>query len=167
MNSIDRINKKIRLLFGFALGLSIGFPAGVLGIVFGAVLGMIPLLVLGILLTVGGFYAMPILWIKYGERRGDRALLFMIEQEHLYTVKALALQTGQKESAIREKIKSLILSHILTGYLFRDDILELNENQKQTEGSRRTKKCDHCGALMAFDGLFFRCEYCKNVSEDT
>ncbi len=161
---MEKINKKIRLLFWFALGLSVGFPLGVLGIIFGAIQGLIPLLIAGIVFTVGGFYAMPILWVRYGERRGDRSLLRMVLYENIYTVEGLARQSGYAENTVREKLKRMILNHELTGYLLVDDVLELNTNAKQTAKTRETKKCEACGAMMSFDGVKFVCEYCGSVS---
>ncbi len=163
---MDKIKKIISTYFWFALGLSVGFPLGVLGIVFGAVNGIVPLLILGIVLVVGGFYVMPILWIKYGESRRDRSILFMIENEHIYTVSGLSAQTGLDEKTVREKLKKMIMSHVLVGYLLKDDVLELNTNLKQEKGKGRTQKCNNCGAFMIFDGLKFRCEYCGNTAKE-
>ncbi len=162
---MEQLNKSIQLYFWFALGLSIGLPLGILGIVFGAVYWILPLLIAGILLTVAGFYAMPLLWIKYGERRQDRTLLRMIERDYLYTVSDLSAQTGFSEADVRAKIKRMILSHALVGYLFRDDVLEVNTNQKQTRIPKRTRKCDSCGATMYFDGLQYRCDYCQQTAD--
>ncbi len=162
---MKRINKNIRTLFWFALGLSVGLPAGILGIVFGAIHKIIPLLVLGILLVVGGFYVMPILWVKYGEKRQDRTLLNMIEHENIYTVSGLAAQTGYAEKTVREKLKKMLLTRELVGYLLVDDVLELNVNAKQTARTRRTQRCEFCGAMADFDGVKFVCEYCGGVSD--
>ncbi len=163
---MKRINKKIRLLFGFALGLSVGFPAGVLGIIFGAVNKIIPLMIAGIVFTVAGFYAMPLLWVRYGERRGDRTVLSMILHDNIYTISGLAAQTGYSENTVREKVKRMIHSRELSGYLLVDDVLELNTNVKQTAKTRETKKCESCGAMMNFDGVKFVCEYCGTVTKD-
>ncbi len=160
---MQKLQKSISTLFWVSLGMSVGFPLGVLGIIFGAVFFIIPLLVIGIVLTCAGFYVMPIMWVKYGERRGDRTLLFMIENEHIYTVSALARQTGYKEANIRERITGMIHRQELVGYLFHDDMLELNTNVPQTEDSRRTRHCPQCGASMLFDGIKFRCEYCGHT----
>ncbi len=160
---MQEINKKIRVLFGFALGLSICFPLGILGIVFGAVKGIIFLLVAGIVFTVAGFYAMPLLWVRYAERRQDRTLLTMILHENIYTISGLAAQTGYAENVVREKVKKMLLSRELSGYLLVDDVLELNTNTKQTARTSQTKKCENCGAMMVFDGVKFVCEYCGTV----
>ncbi len=154
------LNKKLRLLFSFSLALSIGFPLGVLGIIFGAVKGIVALLVVGIVFTVAGFYAMPLLWVRYGERRGDRTLLFMIEKEFIYTVEGLSVQTGYKADDIRTRINRMIHDHILVGYLFVDDTLVLNTNEQQREAAAPTRKCPNCGAEMVYDGEKYNCDYC-------
>ncbi len=158
-----KIDKKIRILFAFALGLSIGFPLGVLGIIFGAINGMIPLLIVGIVLAAAGFYGMPLLWVYYGQGRRDRRMLQMIDNEHIYTVSGLAAQMNMQEKEVREKLKAMIVSGDLNGYLLVDDTLELNTNLKQSARNRETKKCENCGAMMAFDGVKFICEYCGTV----
>ncbi len=161
---MKKINKKIRLLFGFSLGLSVGFPLGVLGIIFGATKGITALLVCGIVLAVAGFYAMPILWVQYGEKRRDRNILNMIEHENIYTVSALAAQTGQPENVVRDKLKKMISSRELVGYLLVDDTLQLNTNAKQYAPNRVAKKCEGCGATMLSDGEKFVCEYCGSIA---
>ncbi len=163
---MDKINKKIRALFFVSLGLSIGFPVGILCIVFGATKGWWALLVLGIVLTVAGFYVMPITWIKFGERRRDRAMLYMILNEHIYTVSVLATQTGLSEGSVRTKIKGMIMENVLVGFIFKDDVLELNTFKAQTEKDRRSKKCQTCGAMMYFDGLKFKCDYCGAIEKE-
>ncbi len=162
---MEALNRQISRLFWICLLLSVGFPVGILGIVFGAVQGIIPLLVGGIVLTVLGFYLMPILWVRYADRRKDRTLLFMIEREYLYTVEAIARQTGYPPEEVRQRIQRLILSHVLVGYLFCDDRLEKNTNEKQTEATVRTCTCPHCGGSMRYNGRYFRCEYCNSVLE--
>ncbi len=161
---MQKINRRIRILFSFALGLSIGFPVGVLCIIFGAIYGMVALLVVGIALAVAGFYAMPLLWVRYGERRRDRTLLLMIKKERIYTVSGLAAQTGYPENLVREKLKKALLSRELEGYLLVDDALELNVNAEQVAKPRLTRKCDNCGAAAPFDGVKFVCEYCGGVA---
>ncbi len=161
---MQKLNNHIRLLFFLSLGSSIGFPLGVLGIVFGAVNGIIPLLVIGIVLAVIGFYGMPLLWIKYADRRHDRTILLMIENEYLYTVSGLARQTGFSENDVRTRIKKMILSRVLVGYLFEDDTLRLNTNSPQMGNAGRTRPCECCGAIMRFEDHSFICDYCRNTA---
>ncbi len=163
--TIEKINKKIRSLFWWALGLSIGFPLGIVALVFGAIELNIPLLVGGILLVIAGFYAMPILWVRYGDRRQDRNLLDLVLHEHIYTVGDLARLSGISEKNVREKLKKMLISRELSGYLLVDDVLELNTNTAQTAKTVRTQKCANCGAEMCFDGAKFVCEYCGTAAK--
>ncbi len=160
---MQQLKKNIRLLFAFALALSIGFPTGVLCIIFGAANGITPLLVTGIILTVLGFYLMPILWLKYAERRQDRALFFMIEHDGIRTVDALAQQSGYSANDVRNKIKRMILSRALVGYVLENDALENLQERKQAEKTARSKKCNCCGAPMTYVNSAFKCEYCGHV----
>ncbi len=160
---MQKINNLITTYFFISLGLSISLPLGILGVVFGAVKGITALLVVGIVLTVLGFYVMPIMWIKYGEKRGDRALLRMIENDYLYSVSALSLQSGYSENDVRARIKRMIMLGVLEGFLFVNDELILNENEKQEEAAKPSKKCENCGAEILFDGEKYVCEYCKSV----
>ncbi len=155
---MKKLNTRIRLLFGFALALSIGFPLGVLGIIFGATKGMVAMLVVGIVLTVCGFYGMPLLWVGYGSRRQDRVLLHLIGQEHLLSVAELAVQTGYAEEDVRTRLKWLLSHGMLTGYVFRDDALVLNEHTKQK--SLPSKNCPRCGGGMTILSGGYLCEYC-------
>ncbi len=163
---MQKLNRQIRRLFFISLALSVGFPLGVLGIVFGAVKWLIPLLVIGIVLTVGGFYAMPLLWVKYADRRHDRTLLFMIENEYIYTVSGLAAQAGYREGDVRDRIMRMIRTQILVGYLFQNDTLELNTNRRQAGMRGTTMECPNCCATMVHDGELYRCAYCGNAIRD-
>ncbi len=157
---MQAINKKIRVTFWFALGLSIGFPLGVLGIIFGAVGSAFVLMGVGILLTVGGFYGMPLLWVKYGDLRHDRTVIFMIEHEKLLTVTEIAAQTGYTDQDVRDRIVKMIRTHTLTGYIFSSDMLIKNEKRDNAEKTGTSKPCPQCGAMMQHNGERFRCEYC-------
>ncbi len=160
---MDKITKSINGTFWWALGLSIGFPIGVICIVFGAIKGIVAMLVIGILLAVAGFYVMPILWVKYGEKRSYRTILRLILEEHIYTVQGLCNQTNKNPNHIRYVINYLIMREYLTGFLFHEDVLELNRNKKQEAKNARTTKCGNCGGLMQFDGVNYVCDYCGNV----
>ena len=160
---MQKLQKTLRVLFGFAFGLSIGFPCGILCIIFGASAGIVPLLVFGIVLTASGFYAMPILWVQYGERRQDKNLLYMITEERIDTVAQLSAQTGLKDEIVRQKVKKLIVSRYLTGYLFENDTLRPNIDPATIPAP--VKKCPSCGADMVRVGNVYKCEYCGTVTE--
>ncbi len=156
---MKKLNKNIGVLFGISLGLSIGFPVGVLLVVFGAVKWIIALLVIGIILVVGGFYIMPIMWVKYAERKSYRRILSLIENENIYTYAELAEQTGYNDKKIRQMVQYLVTFEYLTGYLIKEEGLRINTNQKQIKVAK-TNKCPNCGGIATFDGEKFVCDYC-------
>lgn len=156
MKKLDCVIKK---LFWFSLGLSVGFPAGVVAIIYGASNHQYAIMVLGILFAVAGFYVMPILWLQYGEKKTYKSLLLMIEEEHIYSTNDLASQTGKNQEKIREMVKYLINKHYLTGYIFKDDVLQINNNRKQTK-EEGFKRCPNCGAKMHYENDHYVCDYC-------
>ncbi len=160
---MNSLNKKIRTVFFISLALSVGFPLGILGIIFGAVNGIVPLLVLGIVFTALGFYLMPILWVKYAELRGDRTLLFMIEHDKLYTVSALARQSGYPEKDVSTRIMRLIRSRCLIGFIFENDTLITNREFSNNDNKEKAYSdliCPRCSALVKHNGKEYMCEYC-------
>ncbi len=155
---MQRLNKKLRTLFAFALALSIGFPLGILGIVFGASRDLVPLLVCGILLTVVGFYGMPFLWIRYADRRGDRSLLLMIEEDGIASLDALCLQSGYPRDNVELRLKRMIANRELVGYLLHEH--GLTDPSRPPEARPSSRKCPNCGAPMLLEQTTWHCEYC-------
>ncbi len=155
---MKRMNRTLRTLFAVALVLSVGFPAGILGIIFGASYEMVPLLVAGIVFTVVGFYVMPILWLRYVERRRDRRVLQVVLSGANFNLSRLCELTGCSEEDVRTRIKRLLAAGYLPDYSFRDDIL-----LRQGEGVPdpfAARQCPQCAAGMVYAGGMFRCEYC-------
>lgn len=159
---MEKLNKKINIFLIIAIILSIGFPLGILGIIFGATKSLSEIiLVMGILFTVAGFYVMPILWINYGELKRKRRILLLINNENIYTASSLARQLSIDEESVKNSIAYLIEKGYLTGFLFVDrERLMLNTNKKQTGETRPKIKCPNCGALMDYDEVVSVCEYC-------
>lgn len=158
---MKKLNNKINVVLIVALILSVGFPLGVVGIIFGATKSLTALLVVGILFAVAGFYVMPILWINYGELKRKRRILLLINNENIYTTSSLAKQLSIDEESVKNNIAYLIEKGYLTGFLFVDrEKLVLNTNKKQTGETRPKIKCPNCGALMDYDEVVSVCEYC-------
>lgn len=154
---MKNLNKSITILLIWALVLTVCFPAGVLGIIFGASKGIKVLLVCGIIATVLGFYVMPVIWIKYGEAKGLKSVLNAIENDNIYDVKSLAQQLNDSNESIAQKINILIQKRYLQGYLFvNKEYLELNNNKKQVKNN--IIKCANCGGEVSADSDV--CDYC-------
>ncbi len=160
---MKRMNRSLRLYFAFSIALSVGFPAGILGIVFGASSGIVPLLVAGIIFTVAGFYVMPLLWLRYAERRRDRRVLEVIDGGTSFSLSRLCELTGCTEEDARARVKRLMATGFLPDFSFRDDIL-----LRQGEGFPdpfASRQCPRCAAEMVYGEKVFRCEYCGHREE--
>ena len=149
------LNKSINIYTTLAIILSVGFPCGIVGIVFGATRHITALLVVGIVFTVLGFYVAPTLWPKRSELKFLKLLLISIENDKLLSVSELAGQYNKKEEEIVRNINVLIEKRYLTGYLFKDKkVLEPNDRQKALTKS----KCPNCGAVISEEDN--ACQYC-------
>ncbi len=161
---MKKLNKRILLYFWFGLLLSVMFPSGILSVVFGFYNDLTALGVVGIVMTVAGFYGTPLVWMGYGSRRQDRAILYVIERDRIYTVSGIAGQTGYDGRFVRDRIKAMILSRMIVGYFFNDDTLTANEMARSDEETTtQARICVRCGATMIVRGEELFCEYCKNV----
>ncbi len=149
------------MLFIISLFLSIGFPSGILMIVFGASKNITYLLVLGIIFTVLGFYVMPILWVKYAEKRQYRTILYLITEEKIHTIADLASQTNYDQERLKQIVNALIMSKYLVHYLYRDGVLTENANIHKTKNNV-DNKCSNCGGHMRIEGDNLICDYCGN-----
>ena len=149
------LKKNIAITLLVSLLLTVCFPAGILGIVFGASKHTTALLVGGIIATVIGFYVMPFMWIKFSELKGLQSLLTSIENDNIYDVNTLSTQLSKPVLQIQTEVNTLIQKRYLTGFLFVDkQMLEPNNNTKKIQGN----KCPNCGSLISKDAG--HCEYC-------
>ena len=163
---MEKLNSKIKLLFFVALIFSIMLPAGILQIIFGAINNITPILVLGIIFVVLGFYGTPLWWINYANKKRLKTVLNLILNEHIYSVSELSEQLSKNPKEISAIINQLIVGGYLTGYLFKNnETLIYNTNQPQTKKNSLKSKCPNCGAMMESNGVNFVCEFCGFVKE--
>ncbi len=162
---MEKINRSVKRYFWWALGLSVGFPLGVLAIVFGAIKMQLFLLVPGIILAVAGFYVMPILWVKFAERKKYKHILDMIINQHILTVGQLANNTGMRHDEIRKIVNYLFLANYLVNFVFHNDSLE-PVKPISAQKNALSKKCPDCGSTIKKIGKIFKCEYCGYLSEE-
>ena len=152
---MKNLKKTIILNFVWAVILTIFLPSGILCVIFGAIKHLIPLIIVGILAIILGFYVMPILWIKFAENKQLNMILSAIEDDNIYQVTMLSEQFNRNKTEIIKAINTLIQKRYLTGYLFIEkDHLELNNNKKQIISS----KCPNCGSTFSSKNDI--CEYC-------
>ena len=161
---MDKLKKSITTKLVFAILLTIFFPVGIVAICMGAGKSTL-VLILGIIGVVFGFYGAPILWINYANQKSLLRILDLILNENLYTVSDIASQIAQNENVVTQNINTLIVQGYLKGYIFKDGVLYLNTNKKQTAKNVDKIKCDSCGGQMVFDGVKYVCEYCSSTKE--
>ena len=159
------IEKKRKRLFTAALLLSIGFPAGILGIIFGAVEGITVLLVAGIILTVAGFYVMPMLWVQYGETRIYLSLNYAIKRDGLRKISEIAAQLGVNEARAKELIEKSFANRYIEGFKFSEDGTAIEEiiSKERAAEELIPAKCASCGATAMVSRADPRCPYCGSV----
>lgn len=158
------ISKKITSVFILSMFASICLPVGILMIIFGAANGITPMLVVGIVATVFGFYGTPMLWIRYGSLKGIKNLVAAVENDNLYSVAELSSVLNCNEDETRNRIRAALSARYITGFTFDNDRLVVNTNVKQANVGFSVK-CDNCGAPVFIDPnkADNRCEYCGKV----
>ena len=109
---MEKLIKKQRILFGWALASSIMFVGGIPLIPIFASSNTL-LMVLGIVCTVFGFYATPLFWVFYGTQGIKKRVYRAITEEYLLTNREIALQLQVSERDVYQTINYLINKMIL------------------------------------------------------
>lgn len=158
---MEKLNKKLRTVFIFALALSIGFVAGIPLTVVGGVKDIPALLGIGIALIALGFYVMPILWVTYATKKRLRRVINAVEQENIYTPAEMAQLLSVSEKNAADLMRECLIKSYITGYKWENDKLVLNRNVRQGLNPY-TVKCDNCGAPVTINPLTLTgsCAYC-------
>ena len=169
------LNKKLILDLVFGIIFSIGFPAGILLIIFNskvAGVGGIIMLVCGILLVVVGFYGTPMIWINYGELRHTKKICQQITLDNTQEIKYLAEINNMQTDSMLKKVQELITKRYLIGYEIIDNSYVVPKGNKtiskdealELSGQLRTVNCKGCGAeveVLANKKTF--CPYCGKL----
>lgn len=169
------INKKLTVSLIMGIIFSIGFPVGIILIVFHnkvSGIGSTLLLVLGIILVVLGFYGAPMVWIMYGETKSKKRICQQITLDNNQEIKYLAEINNIPTENMLKKVQELINQRLLTGYeivdnkfvvpkgkntLSKDEALELS-------GKLETVTCKGCGAeIEIVGGKKTYCKYCGKL----
>ena len=171
MNSIQSSKRRF---FAWALLLSILFPAGILMIIFGFTKGMLYIAIPGIVLTVAGFYVMPVLWINFGTRRYYETLHQQITVDGIRKISLLAEMNGKNAKQTAADIRYLISHRFLPRYVILENEFLVDKEETQDfdayvarrQGGTAVVKCPSCGAdVELVDGLG-RCAYCGRPVTD-
>lgn len=156
---MEKANKKRTRLLTLAILSAFLFAGGIPAIIVGA--GRATwLMIVGIVLTAADFYACPLLFVSYGGAVSLCRTVRAVEEEHLYTVKEIAMQTRRPEGTVKEELYKCIDAGYLCGYLFDGENLTLNSNRSKESATCRVL-CESCGAIYEYpvteEG---KCPYC-------
>ena len=151
-------NKSLSTMLAFSIILTLFFPLGIFGIVFGAVRDITALLGVGIGMTVVAFYGTPIMWTNFGDMKKMGSVLKLIENENFYSVSDIAIQLAEDEAWVEKTINKLIEKGFLQGYIYKNGTLTINNNVRQVRSSET--KCPNCGGKLTTKDGQRVCEYC-------
>lgn len=157
---MKKLDSQIQKYLIAAIVVSILFAAGLPVLLLGTSGGNTFLLVLGIVLLAGGFYATPILWVVYGGKRELRSFVSAIEERGLSTVEQLASHTRLDADAVRAKIDLCFSKGYLEGYIRDGDTLR----RPNPEGELHSVVCPACAARFEFRGESGKCPWCGTVT---
>lgn len=159
---MKNVTKKRRIALITAVLLSVALPVGIFFIIFGASKSVLPVMWLGIFLTVAGFYGCPMAWISFGNYKKYVVLGLIVEHDGLRKLSVIYSQLGADEKAGREIVNTAISQRYLTGYRISDDGLSLCEIEKTEKDKEKTYvvKCPSCGATSSVAKSDPRCPYC-------
>ena len=158
------IKKSCRFKLVLSLVLSVFLVGGIVSIIFGAT-SSTALLVIGIIMTVLGFYGSPISWVSYGNLVVEKAVLYAITEDHIESITAISQNLGISENDAKAKVNHLMSNRYLTGYKLQEDgtlvAIEKPKEKKQEENLLKLKKCPNCGAnLTETADHKYKCKYC-------
>ncbi len=159
---MEKICKKQKIVFIFALLLSVGFVLSIPAIIFGAINGKTLLLVVGIIFAVLGFYGSPILWMQFGTLNRTKRIVYAVDEEKIYTVEEIASQLQLSTSEVKSQLITAINKNYINGLLFDGKKLTANKNKSALKVLSR---CENCGAPLkkTSDGKY--CPYCHSMFE--
>lgn len=156
------IKKRCTFLLILSIILSVFFVVGIVSIIYGAT-NSTALLILGIIMTVLGFYGSPISWVNFGTMVVEKALFFAITEDNITEISTLSSNLGINDKDVRAKINHLMSHRYLTGYKLDENgnLLKLEKKQEETHKMLKLKKCPNCGAnLTETKDHKYKCTYC-------
>ncbi len=155
------LNKELRIMLIMSVLSSVLLVAGIPMIILGASNGLTVIMVIGIVFTAVDFYACPILWVFYADKRFCKRVVFAIDKEKLRTVSSIASQLGMSEEQVYKTVKRCFEKGWLYGYLLDGKNITVN-TAKGPEDTFVYAVCASCGASFSYrsteNGV---CPYCK------
>mgnify|MGYP002976516512 FL=1 len=155
---MKRIKNQLTVMLIVATLMSVLYAAAIVGLILS--IGKIQWLMIVCIVYLGaGFYAIPIVWINYGDKITLSKVVRAVYSDKLYDVKSIAMQVSDTEQNVVNNIRKCIDKRYIAGYLF--DVKNLTVNERREQVAQR--KCPNCGAPLEKKNGVLTCEYCGFV----
>ena len=155
---MKKLQKTLTTLLIVATVMSVLYAAAVVGLILS--IGKIQWLMIVCIVYLGaGFYAVPIVWINYGDKVTLSKIVRAVYSDKLYDVKSIAMQVSDTEQNVVNNIRKCIDKRYIAGLLFDGETLTVNERREQVA----QRKCPNCGAPLEKKNGVLTCEYCGFV----
>ena len=145
---MKKLNQKITTILVFTILSAILLVGGIPMIIIGAGKNTF-VMVTGIIFTAFDFYACPMLFTFYGSLLSLKNTAKAVNDEHIYDVAQIAVQTGKNAEVVKADILKCLEKGYITGLLFDGEKLTFNQNKK---ADRMLLKgvCPSCGAPVKY-----------------
>lgn len=166
---MEKVNRSVRRLLLAALLSTALFAVGIPALIIGAThtdswgAGGTALMVAGIVATAVDFYAAPILWVTYGNRRTLARVVLGVEKQGLTTVSRLASHLRIKEGDARGYLDACFEKGYLDDYVRDGDTVKKFVPERDPDEVEHDVECPSCAAKFTYRGASGKCPYCGTV----
>lgn len=166
-NNTSKLNKNIRKRLAWSVALTVALIVGIPLTVVGAInlksFGL-PLMIIGIVFVVCGFYGSPVLWASYSEKLRYKRTVEAVTIENFRSVNAIAAHLNQSPKNVLIDIKTAINGLELVGFTLNGDEIRRVANISEDERSHSVE-CPNCGGINYFNDMqrSVKCDYCGRV----
>lgn len=166
---MEKVNRSVRCTFAAALISTLLFVIGIPMLIIGAThtdawgAGGTALMVAGIVFSAADFYAAPLLWVTYGNRRTLERVVFGVEKQGLTTVARLAAHLRVKEDDARSFLDAAFAKGYLDAYVRDGDTIKKFVPERNPDEVEHDVECPSCAAKFTYRGASGKCPYCGTV----
>lgn len=166
---ISKLDANIRKKRIVAIVLSIALVVGIPLIVVGAInlksFGL-PMMIIGIIFCVCGFYGTPIAWTSYGNKILYKRTIDAVTVENLRSVKEISSHINRPQKFVLQDLQTAIQNFELVGFTIDGDTIRRFE-KKAEESVQVSVVCPNCGGINYCSELenSVKCAYCGRIIE--